>query len=62
MLRAAAVLAFVLLLACGGARASDQAAPVQPVPADKSADDTRLDLQKPEEEEPKAAESWWQAP
>jgi|APFEC2959095136_1045048.scaffolds.fasta_scaffold05482_2 hypothetical protein len=63
-MRAAAALAIVLLLACGGARASDQAAPQstpsQTVPADKSADDAKLDLQKPEEENPKAAESWWQ--
>jgi hypothetical protein len=63
-MRAAAALAIALLLACGGALASDQAAPqaspAQTVPADKSADDTRLDLQKPEEENPKAAESWWQ--
>lgn len=29
-------------------------------PADKPADDLKLDLQKPEGEAPKAAESWWQ--
>jgi hypothetical protein len=63
-MRAAAALAIVLLLACGGARASDQAVPqsipAQTVPADRSADDAKLDLQKPEAENPKAAESWWQ--
>ncbi len=63
-MRAAAVLVIALLLAGGGALASDQAAPQVPpgstIPSDKSADDARLDLQKPDEETPKAAESWWQ--
>ena len=64
MLRAAAF-AIALTLACGGASASDraapQASPAQTVPADKPAgDDTRLDLQKPEEDTPKAADNWWQ--
>ncbi len=30
------------------------------MPADETADDTKLDLQKPEGETPPAAESWWQ--
>lgn len=63
-MRYAAALVLALLMACGGARASDQAAtqasPGPPISADKSADDARLDLQKPEEETPKAADSWWQ--
>jgi hypothetical protein len=63
-MRCAAAIVLTVLLACGGARAADQAAPNAPpattTPADKSADETKLDLQKPEGETPKAAESWWQ--
>jgi hypothetical protein len=36
-------------------KAADSASPVE-----KPADDTKLDLQKPEDETPPAAESWWQ--
>jgi hypothetical protein len=63
-MRRAAAIVLTLLVACGGARAADQAAPQAPPaatsPADKSADDAKLDLQKPEGETPQAAESWWQ--
>jgi len=57
-----AVLAIVVLLACSGAFASDQTpVPQAPPAAASSSDDTRLDLQKPDDDgAPKAAESWWQ--
>jgi hypothetical protein len=68
-----AALALMLLLVCGGTPASSADAPVPPSPsasgaatlpgtppADKPSDDSRLDLQKPEEDAPKAADSWWQ--
>jgi hypothetical protein len=63
-MRRAAVLVFAVLLACGGAFAADQPVPQAPqattTPAEKSADDAKLDLQKPEGDMSKAAESWWQ--
>lgn len=68
MLRA--VLALVVLSACCGALAQaqtpDPSAPQvrpaaeSPAPAEKPSDDAKLDLQKPEGETPKAAESCWQ--
>lgn len=67
MLRA--VLVLFVLSACGAAPALSQSADpvpqappatVSPAPAEKPSDDARLDLQKPEGETPKAAESWWQ--
>ena len=60
------VLAFTVLFVCGSALAADQAVPQAPSaampapPADKPADDSNLDLQKPEDDAPKAAESWWE--
>jgi hypothetical protein len=60
------VFAFTLLLGMSGAFAADQPVPQAPkaaesaLPADKGADDAKLDLQKPEDEAPPAAESWWQ--
>jgi|SRR5690606_18490795 hypothetical protein len=59
-----AVLTLTFLLMCGGALA--QTAPQTPPAADSSrqaeqpADDTKLDLQKPDDETPKADQSWWQ--
>jgi hypothetical protein len=57
----------MMVLACGGAWASDRSPerPAQPAesaaPAATPSDDTRLDgLQKPEVTEPKAEQSWWQ--
>jgi hypothetical protein len=61
-----AVFALTLLLACSGALAADTLVAQAPQSADsasaadKAADDTKLDLQKPEAETPLAAESWWQ--
>ncbi|MGD9922854.1 MAG: hypothetical protein AB7V13_15660 [Pseudorhodoplanes sp.] len=62
--RCVATLGLTLLFACSGAFASDRVAPQAPpaatTPAAKSADDVKLDLQRPERETPEAAESWWQ--
>jgi hypothetical protein len=63
-----AVLALMLMLACGGAPAlsadvpvpHSRPAPESATPAGKLPDDTRLDLQKPDGETPPAADSWWQ--
>ena len=61
---AALAFALTILFVCGGARAADQPVPQAPqaitTPAEKSADDSRLDLQKPEGDMSNAAESWWQ--
>jgi hypothetical protein len=63
-MRRVAVLVFAFLLACGDARAADQPVPqasqVTTNPADTSADDSKLDLQKPDGDMSNAAESWWQ--
>jgi hypothetical protein len=63
-MRCAAVIVLTILLACGSALAADQTVPPSPpaaaLPAGNAPDDDKLDLQKPEEEVPKAAESWWQ--
>jgi hypothetical protein len=64
-----AVLVMLVLFACCGAVAHAQApdgavqpsAPATAAPSAPAQDDARLDLQKPEEETPKAAESWWQS-
>ncbi len=61
-----AVLALTLLFACGGALASESfdrpasQAPQLAEPAQKFAEDSKLDLQKPEDDAPKVDESWWQ--
>jgi hypothetical protein len=52
-----------LVLACSGALAADSSVPQAAgsvLPADNAANDTTLDLKKPDEETPPAAESWWQ--
>jgi hypothetical protein len=59
-----AALALLVVLVCGSVFAHAQS-PGQPVPqtppaAAGASDDSKLDLQKPEEDAPKAAESWWQ--
>jgi hypothetical protein len=59
-----ALLALMIFVCCCGSLAEAQApAPPSaesPAPSATPSDDARLDLQKPEEDTPKAAESWWQ--
>jgi hypothetical protein len=65
MRRAALALTFLLVWGVP-ALSSDAPVPSSPsaagaaTPADTPSDDSKLDLQKPEEENPKAPESWWQ--
>jgi hypothetical protein len=60
------VLALTVLLACGGMLASELRAdgPAPQAgsgpPGTKPADDSKLDLQKPEDDAPKAPDGWWQ--
>jgi hypothetical protein len=63
MRRAALAFLVALASACGTARSADVSAPQPSPPANsavQSSDDHRLDLQKPEDVEPPAEESWWQ--
>lgn len=61
-----AAIALSILLACGGSVAQAQTPDAAATPStdapvqQKPPGDVRLDLQKPQEEIPKAAESWWQ--
>jgi hypothetical protein len=60
------VLVLTVLFACGGLLAPARADGPAPqhesgVPGKQpAAEDSKLDLQKPEDDAPKAAESWWQ--